>query len=357
MGYRGTLAVLFLLLIAAPAPAQNFDAIETNLTASEMADVLEFVSHPAINIQSITYQGSPDASGTYTAPASTSVIGGGGPGLILTSGWAIDADPTWPGALPDPDRDNGLPGDPRLDALTFAFPAGSSSAPTQDASVLEITFSSLVEGVISFEYAFASEEYTYLDPYVPGFEPYEDVAAIFQDDTLVLYDPDLEPWLVHPGHLGEPWIIFPTSATYPNYYGMVIGMFDVEIDIDVGTTTLTIAIADAEDGNIDSALFVCGGIFTPDAIDFVRADTNADGLLNIADAIASLESLFGSAPLPCENAGDANDDENADIADPIFILAALFSSGPAPDSPFPVCGPDPTFGGLSCDTFDGCGGP
>jgi hypothetical protein len=82
---------------------------------------------------------------------------------------------------------------------------------------------------------------------------------------------------------------------------------------------------------------------TPPPIAFKRGDVNADGTLNIADAIKLLGHLFAREAAPtCQNAADANDDGTLNIADAIKILSHLFAAtGPLP-APFPNCGPDPT---------------
>ena len=88
---------------------------------------------------------------------------------------------------------------------------------------------------------------------------------------------------------------------------------------------------------------VSGGLFR-------RGDANADGAVDIADAIAALAYLFTSGPASCLSALDANDDGAADIADPISVLGYLFSGGTAPSAPFPGCGSDPTPDALDCAT-------
>ena len=89
---------------------------------------------------------------------------------------------------------------------------------------------------------------------------------------------------------------------------------------------------------------------------FVRADANADGTVDIADAIFLLANLFGGGPSPiCMDSGDTNDDGNIDIADAIYILAFLFGGGPVPPPPFPDCGFDPTADTLGCLSFPPCG--
>ena len=85
-----------------------------------------------------------------------------------------------------------------------------------------------------------------------------------------------------------------------------------------------------------------------------RADCNADGSFNIADAVEALNGLFNSAPIDCVDACDANDDGQFNVADPVFTLSALFSNGALPPAPFGVCGVDPTEDGLTCDQFAPC---
>ncbi|MCA8960692.1 MAG: dockerin type I repeat-containing protein, partial [Planctomycetes bacterium] len=67
----------------------------------------------------------------------------------------------------------------------------------------------------------------------------------------------------------------------------------------------------------------------------LRADANADGMINIADAVSILGFLFtgGSAPVPCPEVGDVNGDGLLNIADAVSLLAFLFSGGPAPVAP------------------------
>ncbi|HAK96408.1 MAG TPA: hypothetical protein DCM87_15810, partial [Planctomycetes bacterium] len=92
-----------------------------------------------------------------------------------------------------------------------------------------------------------------------------------------------------------------------------------------------------------------------------RGDTNADGRLNIADAICALGYLFGGPADPCKtgvrncmDSADANDDGKVDVADAIKILGHLFTqTGPLPP-PFETCGIDETDDALGCDIFAAC---
>ena len=71
-----------------------------------------------------------------------------------------------------------------------------------------------------------------------------------------------------------------------------------------------------------------------DVSDYIRGDANADGLINIADAVYLLNYLFtgGPAPEPLA-AGDANCDGKVDIADVVYLVNYLFLGGPPPGCP------------------------
>ncbi|MEM7164178.1 MAG: IPT/TIG domain-containing protein [Planctomycetota bacterium] len=87
---------------------------------------------------------------------------------------------------------------------------------------------------------------------------------------------------------------------------------------------------------------------------FIRGDANADGGVNVADAVKILTFLFSGGSVDCELAMDANDDETANIADPVYVLSALFSGGSPPAAPYPECGVDATLGTLGCSQFVPC---
>jgi len=82
---------------------------------------------------------------------------------------------------------------------------------------------------------------------------------------------------------------------------------------------------------------------------FVRGDSNADGAVDISDAIASLQFLFTGGIILCEDASDSNDDGTIDIADPVALLARLFvGAAPLPAPSDISFGPDPTPDSLAC---------
>lgn len=121
------------------------------------------------------------------------------------------------------------------------------------------------------------------------------------------------------------------------------------IDIHAGRST---------DANDDGVPDECEG----DRAIFHRGDSNADGTVNITDAILTLSFLFLGAESPtCLEAANTNNDARLDIADGISLLAYLFlgSEPPAPPGPPPGrCGFDPDNPGsaddLGCDAYGPC---
>ncbi len=91
------------------------------------------------------------------------------------------------------------------------------------------------------------------------------------------------------------------------------------------------------------------GIISTEGVVFLRGDTNADGQVNIGDAVSILGFLFSQEPNDCLDAIDTNDDGMADIGDAIYLLDFLFSQGPPPAIPFPNPGVDPTADLLDCN--------
>ena len=92
-------------------------------------------------------------------------------------------------------------------------------------------------------------------------------------------------------------------------------------------------------------------VYSLPGIPFVRGDTNADGGVDIADAVCTLEFLFGRPGAPCKglvlecrDAADANDDGGVDIADAVSILGHLFGGTGELPAPAAACGEDPRHG-------------
>ena len=118
-------------------------------------------------------------------------------------------------------------------------------------------------------------------------------------------------------------------------------------DCDLNGVPDSCEIAAGGDQNQNGVLDVC------EDVQFRRGDCNGSGLFNIADAIITLNYLFGlPAEVTCQDACDSNDDSNIDIADAVFVLGALFGGGPLPAQPFPDCGEDPTLDTTECTFYE-----
>jgi hypothetical protein len=74
-------------------------------------------------------------------------------------------------------------------------------------------------------------------------------------------------------------------------------------------------------------------------VPFVRGDPNADGKVDIGDAVWCINELArGGPPALCRRAADVNADESYDISDPIYLIQWAFLGGPTIPPPFPECG-------------------
>ena len=87
--------------------------------------------------------------------------------------------------------------------------------------------------------------------------------------------------------------------------------------------------------------------------EFIRGDSNDNGVLEIADASLTTEALFGDESFPCARAADFDDDEELDLLDVLGVLEFLFLGGAPPGAPFPACGPG-TGSVLTCTAGDAC---
>jgi len=92
----------------------------------------------------------------------------------------------------------------------------------------------------------------------------------------------------------------------------------------------------------------CEGIT---GVPFIRGDTNASGIVDLADPIYSLNYQFAGGPEPsCMASADTNASGLVDLADPIYCLNYQFAGGP-PMPPPNVCGIVPD---ADCVSFAAC---
>jgi len=84
-----------------------------------------------------------------------------------------------------------------------------------------------------------------------------------------------------------------------------------------------------------------GGAHTPST--FVRGDVDADGSVDLSDAVSALSYLFLGGPPPRgPDAADVYDLGTLDISAPIPLIGFLFLGGEPPAAPYPEPGEDPT---------------
>lgn len=125
------------------------------------------------------------------------------------------------------------------------------------------------------------------------------------------------------------------------------GDYTFELEVDDGAPVDNVATAEV-------SVAITG---LPPQTRFRRGDSDADGQVNITDAIRTLNFLFsGTQTVPCLDAADSDDSGEVNITDPIKVLNFLFSGGanPAPPGPF-SCGSDPTLlDGLAECTYRSC---
>ncbi|MBN1417537.1 MAG: hypothetical protein JXP34_02110 [Planctomycetes bacterium] len=88
---------------------------------------------------------------------------------------------------------------------------------------------------------------------------------------------------------------------------------------------------------------------------FIRGDANANGSVEIGDAILILGYLFAHGEAPtCLETANGNGNEQLNLADPIYLLNFIFNNGPEPPAPYPDCGIDPDGAALGCESFKPC---
>lgn len=88
---------------------------------------------------------------------------------------------------------------------------------------------------------------------------------------------------------------------------------------------------------------------------FRRGDVNADGKLQVSDAVYLIGYLFlGGASPGCMGSGDPDASGRINLTDPILLLSHMFLGGQEPEPPFRTCGTDPAPEALSCDSHPAC---
>ena len=180
--------------------------------------------------------------------------------------------------------------------------------------------------------------------------------------------PDL--WLVDLGVSPQDPVTLSTILDVTGQWGLGAGLVN---DLAVFSVTVTDVAQETEtwlsfdpvaSGGL--TVTVSGGIQVPASPDqslirlvvptpFLRGDVNENGSVNVGDAVVLLRRMFGLDPQGnCLAAADVDADGELDLSDAIRILTFLFSGGEAPAEPFPVCGVgfDPL--AVPCESHGSC---
>ncbi len=124
------------------------------------------------------------------------------------------------------------------------------------------------------------------------------------------------------------------------------GDYSFELEVNDGQEIDNIA-------TIEALVTVTG---LPAKTKFKRGDSDANGALELTDAVRTLNWLFlgGSQP-PCLDAADSDDSGKIDISDAVKILNYLFIGSAPPAAPGPdICGEDPVADDLAECVYDRC---
>ena len=248
-----------------PNKSANSGPMPTYVTDAN--ELVQALVGPNVLIDNTTLVSSGVSAGTFTGGSG---IVGFDSGVVLSSGDIAFIQ--GPNAGDGSSSQNGLPGDPDLDALIPGFS-------TEDATILEFDFLCGDLSSFTFQYVFASEEY---NEFING--AYNDVFAFFLDGTDISNNIALVP-----GFCSDPGIPVainnvncgnPFTGVGPNCDCFLNndlddggGSIDTEMDgltlvfFATGTVDpdvwhhIKIAIADAEDDIWDSNVFIKGESF------------------------------------------------------------------------------------------------
>jgi len=271
----------------------------TTLETISPVDMVENILGNGVQYSNVQYQGAAIASGIFTNAQTTSL--GIGSGIFLTSGSG--------NLIPGPNADcgagidNGLAGDPLLDALT--------TSNTYDASVLEFDFVAESD-TLRFKYVFGSEEYsenvfsTFNDVFgffISGPDP---EGGVYSDLNLALIPGTNSAVTINNVNNGNaPCGTLPTGpCTHCEFYSDNTNGFTLEYDgfiyvltawiqvVPCETYHVKIAIADAGNSLFDSGVFLEENSFESPMIE-VEADPYPQGVSdNFIEGCVEADLIF-----------------------------------------------------------------
>ena len=99
---------------------------------------------------------------------------------------------------------------------------------------------------------------------------------------------------------------------------------------DTGTVTVSLVV---DDGVCDNSASAEAVLIFGSGVNWKRCDSNADGVIDLSDAVHTLNYLFlGGEEPACLPAVDCNIDEVLDISDPMYSLNVQFVGFPPPET-------------------------
>ncbi|MCD6019029.1 MAG: domain containing protein [Bacteroidetes bacterium] len=288
------LAIVSLFFLAHTSKGQ----LTTSQTLTPQQLVQNVLLGPGVTATNITFTGSPNARGKFTATASTNL--GIGSGVILTSGTIVGSNNPSGSVNAQMNEDNGQPGDSDLDGIVSG---------TENAAILEFDFVPQSD-TLSFKYVFASEEYP---EYVCG--TVNDIFAFLlsgpnpSGGNYVKHNVALIPGTtlpvtinsVNPGVTGSFGTVGGClSLAYSQFYVNNQSPVNSQLKFDGMTKVLRakasvicgqtyhikIAIADVSDGIYDSGVFLEGGSFSslpPLGLNTTNANSNIPDSILVED--------------------------------------------------------------------------
>jgi hypothetical protein len=230
-------------------------------------DLVTALLGPGVVVSNVTFTGANVAAGKFTG--GTGIIGFDS-GIILSSGdIAFVPGPNTQDSIT---ANNGLPGDPALDALIPGYT-------TFDACILEFDFECTGTQAIQFQYVFSSDEY---NEWVNS--PYNDVFAFFLNGVNIAAIPGGGGLAVSIDNLNCNNPYNPPTGSFCNLFVNnrcadippgtfpCAGVVNTEMDgltvvltatgtINPGLNHIKLAIADAGDPVLDSNVFIQGQSF------------------------------------------------------------------------------------------------
>lgn len=305
-------------------------ALNTGITPAQLANSI--LSGTGVTISNVTYSGTGVSAGTFTT-TSPGILGFPS-GIVLSSGNVGSV--VGPNVSDSTSTDNGLGGDPQLQALI-------PNHVVHDACVLQFDFTTTAlapgqTGAVNFNFVFSSEEY---NEWVNT--AYNDVFGFFLNgQNIALLQNLVTPVQIDTVNGGNPYGPPPSGVNWNQYRNNDLndggGLIDTEMDGLTVTLTahgnitgpgphhIKLGIADAGDSIYDSNVFIQGASLSA-----------TPGPSFIAPTPTAAVNVQAQQPVSFEVRGVANNGTAA-AAVTMTLTSATFDAG-FTGNPVPVAAP------------------